>query len=62
MISCYDLSEKFEKNGLTFFTGVPDSVFKDWMSFLEDGEILTNRIACNECEAVAIATGLPLAS
>ena len=62
MISCYDLAEIFRKNNLTFFTGVPDSVFKSWMSFLEDEKSLTNRIVCNECEAIAIATGYHLST
>ncbi len=57
MINCYDLAKIFKENDLTFFTGVPDSIFKDWMTFLAEGNNLTNRIACNECEAVAIATG-----
>ncbi|MBS3085520.1 phosphonopyruvate decarboxylase [Candidatus Pacearchaeota archaeon] len=64
MIICEDLFEIFKKNDLTFFTGVPDSVFKDWMSFLADkhNKKLTNIIACNECEATAIATGYHLAT
>ena len=64
MISCENLFEVFKKNDLLFFTGVPDSTFKDWMKFLVDehGERLTNIIACNECEAVAIAAGYHLAT
>lgn len=64
MITCERLYEGFEKNGLTFFSGVPDSTFKDWMRFLADkhGERLTNIIASNECEAVATATGYNLAT
>lgn len=54
----------FESAKLDFFTGVPDSTFKSWMSFLHDkhGSELTNMIACNECEAVALATGYHLAT
>lgn len=54
----------FENSDLDFFTGVPDSTFKSWMSFLDDmhGKELTNVIACNECEAVALATGYHLAT
>lgn len=64
MISCEKLFEVFRKNGLLFFTGVPDSTFKDWMNFLADmhGERLTNVVACNECEATAIAAGYHLAT
>jgi len=64
MFSCEKLFEIFKKNDLLFFTGVPDSTFKDWMKFLADehGEKLTNIIACNECEAIAIAAGYNLAT
>jgi len=64
MISCQSLYEIFKRNNLTFFTGVPDSTFKDWMKFLADehGNKLTNIIACNECEATAIATGYHLST
>ena len=53
MISCDELFAMFKKNNLTFFTGVPDSTFKGWMSFLaaEHGKSLKNIVACNECEA-----------
>jgi len=64
MISCEELFEAFKKNDLTFFTGVPDSTFKDFMSFLleEHENNLTNIIASNECEAIAIAAGYHLAT
>ncbi|MBU0959247.1 MAG: phosphonopyruvate decarboxylase [Nanoarchaeota archaeon] len=62
MLSCYDLGHVFEENGLTFFAGVPDSTFKNWMKFLADGHGLTNVIASNECEATAIVSGYHLAT
>lgn len=64
MISCENLFKIFKENELTFFTGVPDSTFKDWMKFLNDehGNRLTNIIAVNECEAAALATGYHLAT
>ncbi|MCX6802061.1 MAG: phosphonopyruvate decarboxylase [Candidatus Diapherotrites archaeon] len=64
MFSCEELFEAFRKNGLLFFTGVPDSTFKDWLAFLEaeHGKRLTNIIACNECEAIAIAAGYNLST
>lgn len=64
MISCEKLYGAFKKQDLTFFTGVPDSTFKDWMKFLADehGERLTNIVAANECEAVATAAGYHLAT
>jgi len=64
MISCESLFQIFEKNNLTFFTGVPDSTFKDWMAFLADehSKRLTNLIQPSECEAIASATGYNLAT
>ncbi len=59
MISAEQFFIIFQKHGFIFFTGVPDSTFKAWMSFLDDehGKRLTNIIAVNECEATAIAAG-----
>jgi len=64
MISCTDLFKVFKKNDLLFFTGIPDSTFKGWMSFLA-GEVcdeLTHVVPCNECEAVAISAGYHLST
>ena len=54
----------FQQHDFTFFTGVPDSTFKSWMSFLDDmhGNGLQNIIAANECEALAISSGYHLAT
>ncbi|MBU0959681.1 MAG: phosphonopyruvate decarboxylase, partial [Nanoarchaeota archaeon] len=62
MINCQDLFKIFEKNDLTFFTGVPDSTFKDWMNFLNDEDKIPNIIAVNECEAAAISAGYHLST
>jgi len=62
MISCQDLAKVFRENDLTYFAGVPDSTFKDWMKFLVEENGLVNRVACNECEAVALASGYHLAT
>jgi phosphonopyruvate decarboxylase len=62
MINCNDLANVFKKNDLIFFTGVPDSTFKDWMKFLSDENDLTNIVTCNECEAIAVSTGYHLAT
>lgn len=64
MFSCEQLYGIFKKNNISFFTGIPDSTFKGWMKFLADehGEKLTNIVACNECEATAIATGYYLST
>ncbi len=63
-MKCEELYEIFNENGITFFTGVPDSTFKDWMSYLADwhGKKLMNIVACNECEATSIASGYHLAT
>ncbi len=63
-MKCEELYNVFKKNDITFFSGVPDSTFKDWMKFLADehGNRLTNIIACNECEATANAAGYHLAT
>ena len=59
VLNCGKLYETFKGEGIDFFTGVPDSTFKDWMKFLADnhGDGLTNIVAANECEAVAVASG-----
>jgi len=59
MIKCTELFEVFKENSFTYFTGVPDSTFKQWMSFLDDndGKLLTNRIAAIERDAVSWAAG-----
>lgn len=64
IISCEDFFEVLKKQGITFFTGIPDSTFKDWMSFLADNDKkkLENLVACNECEAIALAAGYHLAT
>lgn len=57
------LFDSFSSCGISYFSGVPDSTFKEWMSFLADNEDkLINRIAANEGAAVAHATGYYLAS
>lgn len=63
-MNCSEIWDIFEKNNYKFFTGVPDSTFKAWMSFLDEnhGNGLDNIISSNECEAVAIATGYHLAT
>lgn len=64
MISCEEFFKILNEHNLTFFTGIPDSTFKDLIKFLTDnqGENFENIIACNECEAIAIAAGYYLAT
>jgi len=63
MVSCEDFADLCKKHDLTFFTGVPDSTFKSWMSFLNDSKNnMKNTITVNECEAIAVASGYHLAT
>ncbi|MFX0028186.1 MAG: phosphonopyruvate decarboxylase [Candidatus Hermodarchaeota archaeon] len=64
MISCRDFINVLVKHDFTFFTGIPDSTFKDLMKFLSDNKekSLKNIVACNECEAIALASGYHLAT
>ncbi|MFC1685687.1 phosphonopyruvate decarboxylase [Nanoarchaeota archaeon] len=56
------LSEIFKKHEISFFSGVPDSTFKGWMSYLAEAKDLTNIVAVNECEATAICAGYNLST
>ncbi len=62
MVNCEDLAKIFQKNGLNFFSGVPDSTFKGWTSFLDQNPDLEHIIAVNECEAISMAAGYHLAT
>ena len=63
MLTCKDFAKLCKKYDFTFFSGVPDSTFKSWMSFLDmDKTDLTNIIAVNECEATAICAGYHLST
>jgi phosphonopyruvate decarboxylase len=64
MILCEELNHCFAEQGLQYFCGVPDSTFKEWMSFLADhhGHGLINRIASIERDAIALAAGYYVAT
>jgi phosphonopyruvate decarboxylase len=63
MLTCEQMHAIFAGNGVQYFTGVPDSTFGPWMSYLADHEdVLTHRIAVNEGSAIAHATGYHLAT
>ncbi len=64
MISCKNFFKILDKKGFIFFTGIPDSTFKDFMKFIEDNDTkrLQNIIACNECEAIALCAGYNLST
>lgn len=55
--------DALRKNGISFFTGVPDSLLKDLLAYVEDKVPASDRItAANEGNAVAIAAGYHLAT
>lgn len=63
MINAEDFLSEFLELGLSYFTGVPDSTLKEWMTLLENNQqLFENRIAANEGAAIAHATGYYLAT
>lgn len=65
MIKSEDLYKIFTRYNLTYFTGIPDSIFGDWPTFLDrtsQQEGLINRITVNECEAVFLAGSYHIAT
>jgi len=52
-----DILEIFKKNGMNYFTGVPDSTFKGFINELYSANGITHRLAVNECEAIFLAGG-----
>ena len=62
MISCQNLAKIFKTQEFIFFTGVPCSILKDWLSFIGDDKDFRHIIATSEGEACAIASGYYLAT
>jgi phosphonopyruvate decarboxylase len=60
MIDPEDLFRKLQSNGVVFFTGVPDSLLKDFCAYLEDNAE-TNIITANEGNSIGLAAGYYLA-
>lgn len=56
------LYEAFRENGLTFFSGVPDSTLEHWISHIEKRKDAQKVIATNEGEAVSICAGYHIAT
>ncbi len=62
-MECDKLYNIFKKNGLVFFTGVPDSLLKNFCAYITDKmHKKDNIIAANEGNAIAIAAGYHLAT
>ena len=69
MVTCERMHEIFAASGIEYFTGVPDSTFGPWMSYLADhaghhghDDRLVHRMAVNEGSAIAHAAGYYLAT
>jgi len=63
MISCKKFYDCLLENEIDFFTGVPDSLLKDFCAYATDNaEGKKNIIAANEGNAIAIASGYHLAT
>lgn len=63
MIRPEKLFELFKDNGITFFSGVPDSLLKDFCAFVTDNVSKENHVInSNEGAAVSLACGYYLAT
>lgn len=63
MVNCKYFYDTLSKNGIDFFTGVPDSLLKDFCAYVTDNTPSNqNIIAANEGNAIALATGYYLAT
>ncbi len=63
MINCEDFYKLLKTNNIDFFTGVPDSLFKNFLAFLHQNvKDENNIVAANEGAAMAIAAGRYLAT
>ena len=60
MIKPKEFYELLKENNLEFFTGVPDSLLKDFCAYVNDNA--TNIITANEGNAIALAFGYHLAT
>ena len=63
MIPCKIFYDTLINNGIDFFTGVPDSLLKDFCAYVTDNTLIKdNIIAANEGNAIALAAGHHLAT
>lgn len=63
MVSPKDFFDALVDNGVNFFTGVPDSLLKDFCAYVTDNAPKENHIiAANEGASVALASGHTLAT
>ncbi|MCX6794952.1 MAG: phosphonopyruvate decarboxylase [Candidatus Falkowbacteria bacterium] len=62
MINCEKFYQYLLEKNINFFTGVPDSLLKDFCSYIMDNAGQNHVISANEGNAVALAAGHYLAS
>ena len=63
MLSPKDFYDQLENKGIGFYTGVPDSLLKDFCAYVTDNTSANNHvIAENEGNAIALASGYHLAT
>ncbi|MDP3733896.1 MAG: phosphonopyruvate decarboxylase [Nanoarchaeota archaeon] len=63
MIAPQTIFNLFQQEGLTFYTGVPDSLLKDFCAYITDNTSKENHvITANEGNAIALAAGYHLAT
>src|SRR3989344_3297371 len=61
MINCKDIYNALVKKDIKFFTGVPDSLLKDFCAYITDNS-RNHIITANEGNAIALASGYYLAT
>ncbi len=63
MLECKNFYDQFNHCGVDFFTGVPDSLLKDFCAYISDhAQPASHIIAANEGSAIGLAIGHYLAS
>ena len=63
MLDCKSIYDYFSKSGISFFTGVPDSLLRDFCACVSDHtDESSHVIAANEGGSIALATGHYLAT
>ena len=62
MVSVKTFVEALRESGVSFFTGVPDSLLKSFCAYLTDNCAERHVIAANEGGAVGLAAGYYLAT
>ena len=62
MVEVKKFNHCFLKNGVDYFTGVPDSTLKEWLKLIFYSGKFTNRIASNEGAAISNASRYYLAT